>query len=132
MLGAGCTGTWHDNGSTVDKPQPGPFEPRYHRVYTTWKKPSFGTVAGYLVFRAQDTSINFVQICGTAGHPACPGANDTDFVDEDELPNNVSFTYYTKAQFNDDTQNQLSGPSNSATINGANGRPVAVAEVRHE
>jgi len=132
VLGAtapnGCVGPWRDNNGTVTNSQPGPFGNKYHRVYTSWTKPSVGTVAGYLVFRSQGTNNAFAQICGTTGRPACPGADDTNFVDEEELPNGVSFTYHAKATFNDDSQNQISPTSNDDTITGVNDPAAAAAD----
>jgi hypothetical protein len=50
------------------------------------------------------------------------------FVDVEQLPNNVQFTYRTRAEFDDTTPHQFSGYSKLATITAVNAAPVAVAD----
>jgi hypothetical protein len=131
----GCVGPWQNNAGQTQAAQPDPFGSMYHRTYTTWKAPTVGTVAGYLVYRVAGATVTGsstpVLVCSEPPdqqRPACPTASETSFVDEEELPNNEPFTYYVKARFNDDTQSQISGASNFATITAVNDRPVAVAD----
>jgi VCBS repeat-containing protein len=109
---------------------PGPSDPQianygqfgvwYHRVQLRWKTPTIDQPITYRVFRITGTTIsagNVVDI-GTTPVPV--------FVDAEELPDGVQFTYFVKAEFADAPL--VSGASNLVTVTGVNAPPVAAAD----
>jgi hypothetical protein len=105
----GCTGAWTDNKGVMHASQPAPGDPIYHRVYTTWKIPSVDNANNYLVYRQRGATIS-ANWQNTAVLVASPGI--TSAVDEEELPNRLSFTYFAQAVYDSGT----SGVSNFRLI----------------
>src|SRR5262245_29331216 len=96
-----------------------PSTPQFHRVRLHWEAPNVGHVALYRVQRKRGpaTSANaFVQI-GTSTSQI--------FIDPEELPNGVEFTYRVAAEFDDVTPHEVSPPSKPVTITAVNNAPVA-------
>jgi Bacterial Ig domain len=90
-----------------------------HRTRTIWTVSNVGPVAEYRVYRVQGTTvpanINSLTPVGTT--------TSTSFVDTEELPNGIPFTYFVRTAFADTTP--LSGRSNSITITALNDAPLA-------
>ena len=102
----------------VNCPESAPATP-LHRTYLTWKRPTFGKVAFYRVYRRLVGQPQYDEITGPSG------ATDTSFVDQEELPDERQFEYVVRAQFDDGV---LSRSSNIATITARNDAPVASAD----
>jgi hypothetical protein len=88
-----------------------------HRISTGWTAPNAGKARVYRVLRATGTEVT----------PAAPPAlvatvPALTWVDPEELPDRVQFTYLVNAQFINGTS---SGPSNYATLTAENSPPVA-------
>src|SRR5215204_3439597 len=91
-----------------------------HRTSLQWKAPTVGGVSEYLVYRLKGAAFTPAAQIVSVG-----SSSDMFFVDSEELPNGVQFTYFIKAQFDD---GGISGASNFATITARNDAPVAVNE----
>jgi hypothetical protein len=99
-------------GVECPEPQPAPSTPDYHRIKLTWKAPTFGAVDHYEIYRSTG-----------ALAPAMIGTSETlTFIDAEELPNGVTFTYSVRARFAD---NSLSPHSDSVAETAVNEPPVA-------
>lgn len=99
-------------GVNCPDPQPQPFDATYHRIELSWNPPTFGTVSAYQVYRA------------TGGmDPVLVGTTSaTTFIDTEELPNGVEFTYWLTATFADGSS---SANSDAVVIMAVNDPPVA-------
>src|SRR5262249_55471134 len=95
-----------------------------HRVRLRFTPPALGHVALYRAFRFQGAT---VSVAALASAVPVGTANGNTIVDTEELPNGVQFTYYVKADF-DDNPAGPSGASNYVTITAINDAPVAVAD----
>jgi hypothetical protein len=91
----------------------------FRRIRLEWKPPNVGAVLKYEVYRYRAVTGNLitdlktrVALCGTPATPSCGTSSTTSFVDAEDLPSGVSFTYVV-AEFDDRAR---SGPSNFATI----------------
>ena len=85
-----------------------------HRTYTSWTKPTFGTVAFYHVSRKRLPTGNWEMLPD-------PTTN-TFYIDAEELPQDVHFLYRVQAEFDDGAF----GPhSNTSQITGNNVKPAA-------
>ena len=86
-----------------------------HRTSLKWKSPNVGTVTSYAVFRSvgDNVSATSTKVADVSG---------TTFVDPEELPDGVQFTYLVTATFDDGAK---SGASNTATIIAVNDAPLA-------
>jgi len=91
-----------------------------HRTRLQWKAPTVGGVSEYLVYRLKGAAFTTAAQIVSVG-----STSDMFFVDSEELPNGVQFTYFIKARFDD---GGISGASNFATITARNDAPVAVNE----
>ena len=111
----GCVVTGSAAPDCVSAPE---FDPLHHRPRLTWKAPSFGRVAVYEVSRKRGTATStfpFVAPVPTST------TTTTVFVDEEQLPNDVFFTYRSRARYDD---NVLSGFSKTVTLQAKNVPPV--------
>jgi hypothetical protein len=96
-----------------------PIQPAHlHRVKLNWNVPNIGSVSLYHVYRFRGT----VVTSPTAGVVEIGSTTNTSFVDTEELPNSVEFTYFVRADFTDTTH---SGASNFAKIIAINDAPAA-------
>ena len=102
----------------VNCPESAPATP-LHRAYLTWKRPTYGKVAFYRVYRRLVGQLQYDEIGATEGGTA------TTFVDQEELPDAQQFEYVVRAQFDDGV---ISRSSNVALITAVNAAPVAVAD----
>jgi hypothetical protein len=98
-----------------------PSEPLYHRVQLRWKAPTVGQAFAYHVYRVTGNLITLSSTSVLVGT-----TSSTTFVDPEELPNGVQFTYFVRAEFDDETPHTVSGPSNFATVTAVNEPPLAV------
>ena len=96
-----------------------PFTPDYHRVYLRWNAPTVGHVFVYHVYRVTGNTITASSSADLIGSTA-----QRTFVDNEELPNGVQFTYFVKAEFDDETPHAISGASNFAVITAENEPPT--------
>ena len=112
VLGATCTGT-----------QPAPGAPLYHRNSLRWQAPVVGKVFEYRVYRVTGAAVTATSTRVLVGTTA-----STNYVDSEELPNGVAFTYFVTAEFDEGTPRPTSGASNFATITAVNDAPIAVAD----
>jgi hypothetical protein len=80
--------------------------------------PSVGTASSYSVYRVTGGTVTAESVPVLLGTTAT-----TTFVDNEELPNGVQFTYFVKATFTDET---VSGASNFATVTAVNDAPIAI------
>jgi len=99
-----------------------PFDPQFHRVALHWNPPTIGHVFQYVIFRKRGNA------AATAAPVQIGTSTTTSFVDTEELPDGVQFTYTTTAQFDDVNPPQPSPPSNPATITAIDDRPNAAAD----
>jgi hypothetical protein len=91
-----------------------------HRVRLSWTAPNVGQVAQYRVYRVRGGAVT------AASTPVLAGTTTaTTFVDSEELPDGVQFTYFVKAVFVDGT---ASGASSFATITAVDDPPGAVPD----
>ncbi len=94
-------------GVDCPAPQPGPFEPNYHRFRLDWVVPSFGTIRRYDVYRQVGNVA--AQLVGSVARVGLePPA--TTFIDSEELPNGVTFIYTVLAIHEDGTVNGAASP----------------------
>ena len=103
--------------SNITDPDPD----RNHQVHLTWKAPTWGTVASYQGFRLQGGTVTAAAVLGAASVGSSTPDTSTD--DPTELPDNTTFIYFVKAQFDDDPP--ASRNSNFAKITAVNDAPVA-------
>jgi YVTN family beta-propeller protein len=104
-----------------------PGEP-HHRIRTEWQLPTIGDVRVYTVYRQRVGSAERLAVGTNDGSAFTIGADGIKrffFVDTEELPHNLQFTYWVAATFDDDT---VSDDSNRVTITAVNDAPVAVAQ----
>jgi hypothetical protein len=124
-------------GGNLPAPRPGVGTPAcvgatepLHRTKLTWKAPSFGTAAEYLIIRATGPAVtDDNQVLVAVLTPGAAGCATPDqvcsFVDPEALPDARQFTYIAKAQSADEETGPASDPK---TITARNDAPVAVAE----
>jgi len=91
-----------------------------HRHQGAWKFPNVGDVQDYTLLRATGATIGATSVPVQVGITA-----NLTFVDTEELPNGVKFTYFVRAAFKD---TKRSGPSNFATVTAINVAPTANAD----
>ena len=84
-------------GSGVSACASGPSAP-LHRVQLNWMAPNTGNVAVYRVYRV----VGDVIPPGGGGVPVQVPGTQTSYVDPDELPNGVTFTYVVDALLDDE------------------------------
>ncbi|MGH9411254.1 MAG: Ig-like domain-containing protein [Vicinamibacterales bacterium] len=107
---------------TNDCTSASPFDPQYHRVALHWNRPTFGHVRDYLVSRKTgDASSN-------APYEQVGTSQTTSFIDSEELPDGLQFTYLVKAEFDDEPTIQISGASNLTIIVTIDDRPTATSD----
>ena len=109
-------------GSGVSACASGPSAP-LHRVQLNWVAPNTGNVAVYRVYRVVGDTVP----PGGGGVPVQVPGTQTSYVDPDELPNGVTFTYVVDALL-DDEGSTLTPRSNNKTITAENTKPVAIAQ----
>ena len=98
-----------------------PGTPQYHRNEVRWSVPTFGRVFRYEIQRKRgnaDSAYPYATIGTSTG---------TLFIDLEELPNGVAFTYRVRAEFDDVTPHEFSEWSRPRTIAAVNHAPVALA-----
>ena len=98
-----------------------PATPPYHRNEVRWSVPTFGHIFRYEIQRKRgnaDSAYSYATIGTSTG----PG-----FIDLEELPNGVAFTYRVRAEFDDVAPHVFSEWSRPRTITAVNDAPVAVA-----
>jgi hypothetical protein len=104
---------------------PGPTVPTtpLHRRYLTWTAPNVGTVATWSVYRLLGATVTpqstKVLLTSTLAGSA------TSYIDTEELPHGVKYTYLIVPHF---TDGAIGGPSNYSTITAENDAPVAVPD----
>lgn len=102
-----------------------PGTPNYHRIELTWRAPTVGHVFAYHIERkrgAPGSNFPWISI-GTS--------NTTTFIDTEQLPNGMQFSYRVRAEFDDVTPHTFSAPSAptpATTLTAVNDAPVAVAD----
>jgi hypothetical protein len=102
-----------------------PFTPLYHRIDLRWQAPPLGDVFLYHVSRKRgDARSSFPYV---APQPSSTSAF-TAFVDVEQLPNDILFTYRVRAEFQDGTPRELSAFSRPVTVRAINNPPIAVAD----
>jgi hypothetical protein len=99
-----------------------PFDPQYHKRALTWQAPTFGHTFLYHISRKRGgvTSTYPYVLIGTS--------STTSFVDIEQLPDGMQFTYKVRAEFDDETPHPFSGFSKPVTITAVNDAPVANAD----
>ncbi len=117
VLGFNCSG-----------PQPQPFDPQYHNVRVQWKATTVGHVFVYRVYRIYGDVVTPQTLAGAVQVGADVPGTQLTTIDTEELPDGQKFTYFVKAIFDDDTSNNVSGPSNYATVTAINDAPVALPD----
>jgi hypothetical protein len=98
-----------------------PGTPQYHRNEVRWSAPTFGRVFRYEIARKRGNATSAYSYA-TVGTSTTP-----DFIDLEELPNGVEFTYRVRAEFDDVTPHAFSEWSRPRTITAVNNAPAAVA-----
>jgi len=104
---SGCTGTTQ----------------QFHRVRVQWTAPNVGGVASYSVFRVASATLSVGQTWDDVGSavPAVLGQAAYTTVDDSQLTNGASYTYFAVANYAD----IRSDPSNLVTITAVNDPAVA-------
>jgi hypothetical protein len=100
-----------------------PVQP-LHRIELEWKAPNVGAVSEYSVYRVTGATVT-PENAAEKVPVGIPSAS-TSRVDNEELPDGVSFTYFVVATFTDGT---VSDPSNFATIEAVNDPPEAIDDL---
>ncbi len=96
-----------------------------HRIRLDWKASHIGSVKKYFVYRFEGATLPPVSVDFVGEVPFGAGQVEYSLIDNEELPNG-EFTYYVKAEFNDNT---LSNPSIFVTITAINDEPMADDDV---
>jgi hypothetical protein len=99
-----------------------PSTPTFHRVELRWQPPTVGSVFTYHIERKRGApGSNFPWV------PIATSATAT-YIDMEQLPNGIQFSYRVIAEFDDVTPHTFSAPSQPATITAINEAPMAVAD----
>ncbi len=106
--------------------QPQPYDPQYHSVLVRWKAPNDGHVKVFTVWRIYGDAINPQTVAAAVQVGSDVSGTQLYQIDSEELPDGKKFTYFVKAEFDDDTVNKFSGASNFTTITALNDAPLAV------
>jgi len=87
-----------------------PSDPTNNHVLLRWAAPTFGHVAQSLIFRKSGDAAS------TKPYAQIGTSLTTSFVDPDQLPTGKTYTYYVKAEFDDEAPHKFSGKSNLAVV----------------
>jgi hypothetical protein len=98
------------------------FSPLFHRTDLRWKAPPLGHVFAYHVSRKRGIATSSFPFVA----PSPSTSSTPAFVDFEQLPNGVPFTYKVRAEFDDVTPHEFSGFTRTATILAVNNPPTAV------
>ena len=95
---------------------------RLHRNEVRWSASTVGHVFAYQVQRKTGPAT------AAASYVTIGTSTTNSFVDTEELPNGVQFTYRVRAEFDDVNPHAFSGWSRPVTITAVNDAPLAVAD----
>jgi hypothetical protein len=101
-----------------------PSTANYHRSRASWNPPTFGRVTEYQIFRKRGEVTDIQYPYPLASQPTGLSST-TAFIDLQQLPDTVAFTYKARAKSDD---NVLSSYSKTVTIHAKNDPPVLVAD----
>jgi hypothetical protein len=107
-------------------------DPLYHRIQLRWATPTVGIVQSYQVYRITGDAVTPANVASLV--PIASAIAATTFIDPEELPNGVKFTYFVKATYDDanpitgEVLMKTSGASNFAIITAIDDAPGAVID----